>query len=454
MRKYTEEFINDVNILKTAIVGLEFEFYLKDLSFYKTLELLNKLLSPVAVQGFRHYHPDVKPTDKLFILTPDLSGGSNMIEVITGPLPYFEAKYYMVKILKFIQDYGYTNEKASIHFNISFNDKDLKDLNILKMILGMDEEEIYTSYPTRKNNVYAKSIKRIIPFRDYDFKDIPIGVVKNNIRIPEDKYYGVNLLHMNKDKGEQRLEFRYIGGVNYEKNIGELIYFLDKFILEVYECIGVGFSQKDQKDLENYLDKNISNFKSFSTYDNFLVSFPKITLQVDQVSNYENVNAFYYRIFSKLYLLIEATDDLKDCILNWLTSEQRLEVVDADVKCLMNVSNVDFINCRLEGIFDNCKIINSKVDHSQLLKCQIHGSEINGSKILNSTVEKSEVKDSFVMNGYFDSNMEGGVFRSGKLGPYANISSTTKIVTDADNFFDTKFGDIDKKSDKGVKAFK
>ena len=88
---------------------------------------------------------------------------------------------------------------------------------------------------------------------------------------------------MNKDKGEQRLEFRYIGGDGYEKNIGELIYFLDKFILGVYNCIVVAFTQKDEKELENYLDKNISNFKSFSTYDNFLVAFPKITLQVDQV---------------------------------------------------------------------------------------------------------------------------------------------------------------------------
>jgi hypothetical protein len=454
MRKYTEEFINNSDILKKAIIGFEFEFYLKELSFYKTLELLNKILSPVGVQGFRHYHPDVKPNNNLFILTPDLSGGSNMVEVITGPLPYYEAKYYMVKILKFIQDYGYTNEKASIHFNISFQDKDLKDLNILKMILDMDEEQIYSSFPTRKNNVYAKSIKRIIPFRDYDFKDIPIGVVKNNIRIPEDKYYGVNLLHMNKDKGEQRLEFRYIGGKDYEKNIGELIYFLDKFILSINNCIGIGFSQKDEKDLENYLDKNISNFKSFTTYDNFLVSFPKINLQINQISDYATVNAFYSRVFPKLYSLIEATEDLKDCIVNWLTEEQRLEVVDADVKCLMNIGNIDFINCRLEGIFDNCRIVNSKVNDSQLLKCQINGSEINGSKILNSSVEQSEVKDSFVMNGYFDSNMEGGVFRSGKLGPYANISSTTKIVSDSDNFFDTKFGELDKKSDKGVKGFK
>lgn len=454
MRKYSEEFINNSDILKEAVIGFEFEFYLKDLSFYKTLELLNKILSPVQIQGFRHYHPDVKPNDKLFILTPDLSGGSNMVEVITGPLPYFEAKFYMVKILKFIQDYGYTNEKASIHFNISFKDKDLKDLNILKLILGMNEDEIYSSFPTRKNNVYAKSIKRIIPFRDYDFKDVPIGVVQNNLRVPDDKYYGINFLHTNKDKGEQRLEFRYIGGAGYEKNIGELIYFLDKFILEVKDCVGIGFTPKDEKDLEKYLDKNISNFKSFSTYDNFLVSFPKITLQVDQISDYSMVNTYYNRIFSKLFSLIESTEGLKDCILNWLSSEQRLEVVDADVKCLMNIGNVDFINCRIEGIFDNCRIINSKVDDSQLLKCQIHGSEINGSKILNSTVEKSEVKDSFVMNGYFDSNMEGGVFRSGKLGPYANISSTTKIVTDADNFFDTKFGESDKKSDKGVKAFK
>ena len=452
MRKYSEEFINNSDILKGAIIGFEFEFYLKDLSFYKTLELLNKILNPVQIQGFRHYHPDTKPTDKLFILTPDLSGGSNMVEVITGPLSYFEAKYYMVKILKFIQDYGYTNEKASIHFNISFVNKDLKELNILKMILGMNEDEIYTSFPTRKNNVYAKSIKRIIPFRDYDFKDIPISTVKNNLRIPEDKYYGINFLHINKDKGEQRLEFRYIGGDGYEKNIGELIYFLDKFILQVYSCIGVGFTEKDEKDLENYLDKNISNFKTFATYENFLVSFPKINLQVNQVSDFEIVNTFYNRIFGKLYSLVESTDNLQNCILNWLTDQQRLEVVDADVKCLMNVNNVDFINCRLEGIFDNCRIINSKVNDSQLLKCQINGTEINGSKILNSSVEKSEVKDSFVMNGYFDSNMEGGVFRSGKLGPYANISSTTKIVSDSDNFFDTKFGENDKKSDK--KSFK
>ena len=61
------------------------------------------------------------------------------------------------------------------------------------------------------------------------------------------------------------------------------------------------------------------------------------------------------------------------------------------------------------------------------------------------------------MNGYLNADMVGGVFRSGKLGPYANISSETKIVTDSENFFDTSFDDddYDSKKDQGlIKAFK
>lgn len=453
MRKYSEEFVNSSDILKSAIIGFEFEFYLKELSFYKTLELLNKILAPVQIHGFRHYHPNMKPDASNFLLTPDLSGGSNMVEIITGPIPYFEAKFYLIKIIRFIQEYGYTNEKSSIHFNISFKDKNLTELNALKLILNTDEDEIYSSFPSRKNNVYAKSIKRIIPFKEYDYNNIPIGVVQNNLRIPDDKYYGINFLHINKTKGEQRLEFRYIGGKDYEKNIGELIYFMDKFILTVHKSINSSFTELEVNDLEDHLERNISNYKSFTNYDNFLIAFPTISLQIDQQSDYTIVNAYYNRVYNKLFSLIESTENLQNCIFNWLTAEQRLEVVDANIKCLMNLSNIDFINCILEGIFDNCKIVNSQVNDSQLIKCDVNGTNIKGSKVLNCVVDNSEVKDSFFMNGYFNGSMDGGVLRSGKLGQFANISSDTKIVTDSDNFFDTKFGESDKKekSDKGIK---
>ena len=61
------------------------------------------------------------------------------------------------------------------------------------------------------------------------------------------------------------------------------------------------------------------------------------------------------------------------------------------------------------------------------------------------------------MNGYLNGDMYGGVLRSGKLGPYANISSDTKVVSESDNFFDTSFEEdnYDSKKDMGViKAFK
>ena len=450
MRKYSEEFINSSDILKKSVIGMEFEFFVKELSFYKTLELLNKFLSPVEMYGFKQYHPSFTPTDKKFCLTPDLSGGSSMVEVITGPLPYYDAKYYLIKILKFIQDYGYTNEKSSLHFNVSFKDKELSNLNILKLILNTDEDEIYRDYPRRKNNVYAKSIKRIIPYREYDFSNIPIEVIKNNLRLPNDKYYGINFLHINKKKSEQRLEFRYIGGTDYEKNPGQLMKFLDKFILNVNSCIDAGFTEREIESLENHLEKNIHNFKTFNNYDNFLIKYPTVTLQIDQESGYDIVNAYYHNLYDELFLLLDGTDNLKDCILNWITDQQKLEIVDGTIKCTTSMMNLDFVNCIVEGIFENCNVVNCKISNSQLIKCNINGGDVVSSKILNCVVDNSQLKDCFFMNGFLNASMEGGIFRSGKLGQYANISSTTQVVKDNDNFFDTKF-DTDElnKKEKG-----
>ena len=60
MEKYSDKFLNQSEKLKNSIIGVEFEFYMKDLSFYKTLEILNDELSPVKVWGMREYHSDIK----------------------------------------------------------------------------------------------------------------------------------------------------------------------------------------------------------------------------------------------------------------------------------------------------------------------------------------------------------------------------------------------------------
>ena len=456
MQKYSEKFINNSSILKKSVVGYELEFYMKDLSYYKTLEILNQYLAPIRVHGFREYHPDFKPDKDNFCLTPDLSGGANLCELITGPLPYFDSKYYLIKILKFIQEYGYTTEKCSIHYNISFNhdfDKDLNDLNILKLILNVDEDEIYRFFPGRKGNVYAKTVKKIIPYKEYDFNNIPIDVVRNNLRFPSDKYFGINFLHINKSREEQRLEFRYIGGKDYEKNIGDISYFLDKFIIDVNNSINATFNNNDIQNLENYLDMNISNFKNFSKYDNFIINFPKINIQIDQNNGYDVVNAYYQKIYPKLFNIIDSTDSIENCIINYVTTTQRMEIIDCNVKSTFNIKDYDFINCRIsDGIYEDCFFANSEINNSQLIKSKLYGTTIKNSKLLNCAADASFIIDCFWMNGYLNGDMQRGVFRSGKLGPYANVSSDTKIVTDTNNFFDTLFEDDDytKSKDKGI----
>ena len=456
MEKYSDKFLNQSSKLKNAIVGMEFEFYMKDLSFYKTLELLNQELDPVKVWGFREYHSDFTPDDRNFKIEPDLSGGSNMVELVTGPLDYFDAKYFLVKIIKFIQTYGYTNEKCSIHFNLSFNgDKNLNDLNILKLILNTDEDEIYRCYPSRKANVYAKSIKNMIPFKEYDFFNIPISVVKNNLRLPNDKYFGINFLHINNDKETQRLELRYIGGKDYEKNLGQLIYFMDRFIINVFDSIDTLFNAEDVSKLEEFLEENISKFKNLSKYDNFIVDFPSVQIQIDQNNSYDMVNTYYDKIYPRLFNLVEATEDLKECIINYVINTQIVEIVDATFKSILTIKGCDLINCNVEGIFEDCFFVGSEIKNSQITKSKIQHSDVDNSKVFNCKVEQSELTNCYFMGGYLNGNMYSGVFRSGELGPYASLDSEVKIVTDTSNFFDTPFEEDDKGDKEGaIKGFK
>ena len=451
MEKYSDKFLNQSEKLKVSKIGIEFEFYMKDISYYKTLELLNSELSPVKVWGFRQYHSDFTPDDSNFKIEPDLSGGSNLVELVTGPLSFYDAKYYLIKIAKFIQNYGWTNEKCSIHFNISFtDDRDLNDLNILKLILNLDEEEVYRNYPSRKDNVYAKTIKKIIPFKEYDYFNIPINVIKNNMRLPSDKYYGVNFLHVNNDKESQRLEFRYIGGRDYEKNIGQLIYFLERFVMDVYDSVDVDFDAEDVKKLEEYLEDNIKTYKNFSKYDNFIVDHHSVQIQIDQNSNYDVVATYYSKIYNRLFQLIDSTEGLKDCIINYVTSTQTLEIVDANVKTTSTLKNFDFVNSNLEGIFEDCLFLGCEIKNSQCIKSKLLQSEAEESKILNCKVDQSTLTNCFFMNGHLNGDMYGGVFRSGKLGPFATMDSDVKVITDNNNFFDTKYDEETKGDKKGV----
>lgn len=453
MRTYSEKYIQNYKTLKEATIGFEFEFYSKRTSYYKMLEILNEELAPVKVHGFRQYHSDFEVDADNFKMEPDLSGGSSMIEIITGPLDYFNARFYLLKLLKFIQEYGYTNDKCSLHINISYKEKNLKDLNLLKQILTTNEDAIYEVFPSRKNNIYAKSIKNMIPFEDYDFSSVDISIIKNVIKIPKDKYYGINFSHADKVSGS-RLEYRYLGGKDYEQKSGDILDFMDQFIINTYNNIGSDFDNNDIKLLGTYLDGKINSFKTFSSYDKFIVDFPSLQIQVDQRGDYDIIKAYYGQIYKRVFKLIESTDGLTDGVINFVIASKKIEVVDCKFSCTMNIKDYDFINCNIsDGVFENCEIVNSEVVNTQLTRTKVYRSDVKDSKLLSCNVDNSDLTDCFFMEGFLDGHMEGGIFRSGKVGPNGSLSTTTKLVTGKESFFGVKHDDIEK-GNKKIPKFK
>jgi uncharacterized protein YjbI with pentapeptide repeats len=148
--------------------------------------------------------------------------------------------------------------------------------------------------------------------------------------------------------------------------------------------------------------------------------------------------------------LIDATDNLSECILNYVTATQVMEVVDANIKTNATLKGFELINCKVEGIFEDCFFVGSEIRNSQVSKSKLQHSDAKNSKILNCNVEASALENCYFMDGYLNAEMIGGIYRSGRLGPFASMDSEVKIVTDNNNFFDTKFEDETKGDKKGV----
>lgn len=453
MKKFSNYYINYHNILKNAIIGFEFEFYTSK-SYYKLLEVLNRELDPIKVWGFRKYHSDFKPDDKNFKIEPDLSGGNDMVELISGPMNYTDSKIILLKILNIIQNNAYTDEKCSIHINISFDkdkvDNTLEDLNPLKLILDIDEEYILTMFPNRKNNFYSKSVKKLIPFKEYKYSTNAIEHIQSNIELPNTKYYGVNIKNFTKG----RLEYRYIGGTDYQYKTREILELMDYFILLTWNCIDKQLDDDDVEKLLDYLSDNISNFKKFNDLENFIGEFPSIKLEIDKNSDFFIVKSYYNKLYDKLFDLLSNTVNLNDTIVNYDTDSNTVEVVDSFIKGIFDLKNFNFIECEIiEGTYYKSEFNNCDIKNSHIESCKIIDSEVFNSKLTNCEVNSDTVLDKvYFYGGMMNGEMKSGIFRGGVIGPDAIIGDGVKLITDDDNYFGTNIkNDTSKKSDKNIK---
>ena len=439
VKKYSDKY--DLSELLTiSRVGFEFEFYSRH-SYYKTLELLNNYLAPIKVWGFKQYHSKFKPDEKNFKIEPDYSGGSSMMELVTGPMSYTDCRLALLKILKFIQEECYTNDKSSLHINISFDPEKtpntLQKLNILKVLLNMDEDKVYKFFPNRQNNIYAKSVKKIIPYKQFDYVNDAVNIAQNNVYIPSEKYYGINFKHIY-DPNSSRLEYRYIGGEDYQFKVGEILDLLQYFVTFSWQNTIEPLDAADIKKLRKYFSENISIYKNFGNYDRFLTEYTFVEVHVNANKSYDVVNTYFSRFSDKLFDFLTSIEKPEKMLINFTTEFNRLEIVGAKVKTVLDLEGLDFIDCEIQNsMLNKCHVVNSTVNNTHLTDCKVYGSDLNTCKVTETEVDTNTILyDCYFYSGTMNGEMRGGIFRSGKIGEEAFVSPETKIVKPGETVYD------------------
>ena len=428
-------------ILNGSKIGFEFEFLSKKRTIQTARELSNilgvKVVVPINVNNFlkpeKTVHSSFIPSSNVFKLEKDNSGGSEMKELITGPLSYNFAKNVLIKTLKWIDENGETNSRTSLHLNISFDDKkiavkrDIEKMNILKMCLDFDEDFIYDRFPSRKNNEYSKSIKNIVVNNIFYFGNSITSMGESHFIVPNTKYFGINFLKHSKNY----LEFRQIGGRDYQKKEIEILEILHHNIFELYRNImESGLNSQNMMTLNGILNKHQQVLRGFKSPATFVKLFPKIKITANLNPTIEVIKTHWFQFRDKLIDLViygGMDEGQFNYDSDFSTFQLKSGLLDG-----VNLKSYEFINCNLKGEFNNCMFYECEVEKSIVTKSKIiSDNKFTNSKIIESPVYgKNKMIDCYIdnKNELFNGETIGGVFRSGKKGEHSTISKETKIV--------------------------
>jgi hypothetical protein len=430
--------ISTRDFLYSSQVGFELEFYSNENRNQIAYELGKVLGKKILV--FKKYHSFFKPTSSTFKIEPDYSGGSKMVELVTGPLPYFEAIPILIKALKWIDQNGYTDKKCAFQFGVSFNTSiypeipPISNLNILKFVLGFDENQIYRKFPERVGSLYAKSIKRIVPTNKFVDPSNISFIDKNLFNVPLEKNLGINFLKI----PEGYFEVRYLGGTDYQKKyvaIKEVIDYIITYTIQTLK-FNTFFSENDLKILKSVLKEIYKSASSFSDPDTFQKNYPHLAVMIDLRSDPQILRSFFIDIREVLYDLI-VENGIKDGLVNYDSNLGKFQIKNVNTNRAYLLKDYDILESEITGNIYNCRIFNSTLKECNMEECDlISNNEIYNSKIIVSDIMFTNVAhDTYIDNKDKEINCEifGGIIRSGYIGALATISPETEVIEDTED---------------------
>ena len=421
------------DILLASQAGVEFEFY-SNYTVEETAEMLEKVLGR-KMQVETKAHSDFTPTDKIFKLEPDMSGGAGLIEMVTGPLPYTDVRLLIIKMFAWIDKNGYTNDRCGLHLNISFKSDIvgkyfITHMNTLKFILEFKEDQVYKFFPKRKDLVYAKSIKYILPMKGFTYFN-ENTIDSKLFHYPSTKYYGVNFLK--KEKGY--LEFRYLGGKDYQKRTTDILHLLDLFTVQLFNvCSNPSLTELNRLELRKIMHKMQPIINLYKDHRNFS-AFPDIKFTLDLMDDDgnqgETKDMYWSKIQDQIIKLI-TMGGMESGYINYDTDRSKVQVKDGVFKGGHDLSHYEFVNCDFSGEIKYSDLYNCKFNNSDIEFCNLYqGTKILSSKLKSSYIHSScIVEDSYVFgtDTVFKGTMKGGIFREGNYSEKTAKFDKTEII--------------------------
>jgi len=203
---------------------------------------------------------DIKNIIKDWDITHDESlnierGG---IELSSEPMPLDEFLKITPKIFDFIKDVGYTDNRCGFHISISLdNMRNLnKELDVIKLALFTDEEYIYKFFDSRKGNTYAISVHDAVMAGNVDKNTIKklIDEKKLSTLYGTSHFMAINIEHLYTTN--EYIEFRYLGGKNYEKKWDKIKIIISHYIHNMSLACDPEYKKKEYiKKIQRILNK-------------------------------------------------------------------------------------------------------------------------------------------------------------------------------------------------------
>jgi len=286
---------------KSFLIGLEFEFFI-DGKYFDVEQFHNDyvqsnsqidydeehktfILELLKLDIFKQFPYDLKfdmPIGRSkypnWVITYDYTEAS-LIEIISPPLSPIDAIQAIESVNEFIKKYGVTEKDTAIQLTISHKSlysNDILNINLMKLLLLIDEAQIYKLFSDREDSQFALSVNRLVKnfssyMRFYLKDDIPslwdrlklmyLPISKTDFKnilasnIPTEHGFALDLSKLEKDN--PRIEFRYLGGSGYETKTKQITNLLYQFcyIIEVSLNDNIKYNDIANKNLDDMYNK-------------------------------------------------------------------------------------------------------------------------------------------------------------------------------------------------------